>query len=390
MEALALLGGPRVRPTLLPYARQSIEAGDVRAVTEALGGDWITQGPHVARFEADLARFAGVAHAVAFSNGTAALQAACWAAGLTAGDEAITSPLTFAATAGAIAMHGARPVFADIDAATLDIDADAVKRVATRATRALLTVDFAGLPCDYERLMPLAREHGWIVIADAAHSLGGVFNGTPVGALADMTALSFHPAKAITTGEGGAVLTDRDDLAESLRRARHHGIRYGDRERPWRYEIETPGSNYRLTDFQAALGSSQLARLEAFREARERLALRYRERLAASPFVELPELPAGRRHGWHIFVVLLRLERLATDQDTVIRALRAEGIGATLHYPLVSRQPCYREMPGAALCPVAGSVEQRLVTLPLFPAMTTADQDDVFQALEKVLGHFAR
>jgi perosamine synthetase len=204
-EKLALRGGSPVRSTPLPYARQTIEPDDLAAVNEALTADWITQGPLVARFERALAERVGAKHAVAVANGTAALHAACWAAGLGPGDEAITTPLTFAATANVVVYQGARPVFADIDGATLNISADAVKRVATARTRALLPVDYAGLPCEYERLLPLAREHGWTVIADAAHLFGGGSGGRAVGALADMTTLSFHPVKLITTGEGGAM-----------------------------------------------------------------------------------------------------------------------------------------------------------------------------------------
>jgi perosamine synthetase len=392
MATLALLGGSPVRPTPLPYGHQTIEPDDLAAVGDALTADWITQGPAVTRFERALANRAGVKHAVAMANGTAALHAACWAAGLGPGDEAITTPLTFAATANAVVYQGAQPVFADIDGATLNIAPDAVKRVATTRTRALLPVDFAGLPCEYERLLPLAREHGWTVIADAAHSFGGASGGRPVGALADMTTLSFHPVKLITTGEGGAVLTDRDDLAERLRTMRHHGIRHVDAAHPWRYEIPEPGNNYRLTDFQSALGLSQLGKLDRFWQRRDRLASRYRERLGAWTFVELPALPDGQRHGWHLFVIMLRLDRLAASRDTILQALRAENIGATVHYPLVYRHPFYRDRLGygAGLCPIAEIVEARLVTLPLFPAMTEADQDDVLRALDKVFTHYAR
>src|SRR5882724_4157434 len=392
MEKLALLGGTPVRSRLLPYAHQTIDSGDIAAVGEALSSSLITQGPTLERFERALAGRARVKHAVAVSNGTAALHAACWAAGLGPGDRAVTTPLTFAATANAVVYQGARPVFADIDGATLNLAPDAVKRVATGRTRALLPVDFAGLPCEYDRLMPLAREHGWIVIADAAHSFGGASGGRPVGGLADMTTLSFHPVKLITTGEGGAVLTDRDDLAERLRTMRHHGIRYVDPTRPWRYEIPEPGNNYRLTDFQSALGLSQLDKLDRFWQRRDRLARRYRDRLDGSRFVELPALPDGQRHGWHLFVVMLRLDRLAADRDTLLQALRAENIGVTIHYPLVYRHPFYRERFGyaAGLCPVAETVQARLLTLPLFPAMTEADQDDVLRALDKVFAHYAR
>src|SRR2546428_563038 len=198
--------------------------------------------------------------------------------------------------------------------------------------------------------------------------------------------------KLVASGGGGAVLTDRNDLAERLRTMRHHGIRYPDSARPWRYEIDWPGNNYRLTDFQAALGLSQLAKLERFWERRDHLARRYRERLAASPFVELPALPTDRRHGWHLFLVLRRVDPLSADRDTILPALRAENIGASLHYALVYRHPFYpqRFKYGPGLCPVAESVEQRLVTLPLFPAMTEQDQDDVLRALDKVFAHYAR
>src|SRR5436190_15554628 len=276
MEKLALLGGTPVRSRLLPYAHQTIDSGDLAAVSEALSSSLITQGPTLERFERALAARARVKHAVSFSSGTAALHGACWAAGIGPGDEAITTPLTFAATANAVVYQGARPVFADVDAASLNLDPRAVKRAATARTRALLPVDFAGLPCDYERLVPLAREHRWVVIADGAHSFGGASGARAVGALADMTTLSFHPAKLITTGEGGAVLTDRADFADRLRTMRHHGILYADAARPWRYEIAELGNNYRLTDFQAALGLSQLKKLDGFWQRRDRIARRYR------------------------------------------------------------------------------------------------------------------
>jgi dTDP-4-amino-4,6-dideoxygalactose transaminase len=392
MDTLAVLGGPPVRASWLPYARQTVEGDDVAAVTRTLTADWITQGPAIAEFERALAAHAGVAHAVAVANGTAALEAAAYAAGIGPGDEVITTPLTFAATANAVVHEGGRPVFADVEPRTLNIDAATLEGVASSRTRALFAVDFAGLPCDYDALLPIARKHGWITVADAAHSLGGAYRGRAVGALADMTVLSFHPAKLITTGEGGAVLTDRADLAERLRRVRHHGLHYPDAKMPWRNEIAEAGHNFRITDFQAALGSSQLAKLPRFRDARARLAQRYRDRLKTMEWLELPALPQERGHGWHLFVVLLRLERLAADQDTILRALRAENIGVMLHYPLVHLHPFYRARfgYGAGLCPRAEDIERRLVTLPLFPLMTEADQDDVVAALAKVLGHFSR
>jgi dTDP-4-amino-4,6-dideoxygalactose transaminase len=391
-DELALSGGPPVRSTFLPYARHLVDRADIAAVTEALAGDWLTQGPRVARFEQALASFTGARHAVAVANGTAALHAALTAGAIGPGEDVITTPLTFAATANVVALRGARPVFADIDARTLNVDPAAVAAVATPRTRALLAVDFAGLPCDWERLGAIAAEHGWLTIDDAAHAFGARRGTRAVGTLADLTTLSFHPAKLITTGEGGAVLTDRDELAARVRRLRHHGIEFAEGNEPWRYDIEAPGYNYRLTDFQCALGLSQLGKIEGFAHAREVLAHRYRQQLLESPFVEVPALPPDDRHAWHLFVVLLRLERLRADRDTVIRALRAENIGAQLLYPLVHRFHAFAERFGyrAGLCPVAEAVERRLVALPLFPAMTKVDQDDVLTALDKVFHHLRR
>lgn len=388
---LRLHGGIPVREQFLPYAHHQLDEADLVAVVETLRGEWLTQGPTIGRFEAVIAGVAGATHAVAFSSGTAALHAACWAAGL-GGGEVITSPLTFAATANAIVFAGGRPLFGDIDGNTLTIDPEAVRRVATRRTRALLPVDFAGLPCDYDRLLPLAREQGWVVIADAAHALGARYRDRPVGSLADMTVFSFHPAKLATAGEGGAVVTDRMEYAERLRRFRHHCIIYADPVRPWRYAIEELGYNYRLTDLHAALGLSQLAKIERFLERRHALARRYRERLGSSPFVELLAAPESCCHAWHLFLVLLRLDRLRGDQDQIMTALRAENIGVQLHYPLVHLHPFYRKTfgTGEGLCPVAESVERRLMTLPLFPAMTEADQDDVLAALDKVFAYYSR
>jgi dTDP-4-amino-4,6-dideoxygalactose transaminase len=390
-EALAIHGGPPVRSRFLPYARHQLDDADVAAVVDTLKGDWLTQGPTVSKFEEAVAGAGGAKHAVAFSSGTAALHAACWAAGLGPGDEAITSPLTFAATASAIVYQKSHPVFADIRAGTLTIDPEAVTKVATKNTKALLPVDFAGLPCDYDALLPLARDRGWVVIADAAHSLGARYRERPVGSLADMTVFSFHPAKLATSGEGGAVVTDQPQYLERLRRFRHHGIIYHDADRPWRYAIEEPGYNYRLTDLHSALGLSQLAKMERSWERRDTLARRYRTRLERSPFLELPALPDHGRHAWHLFLVLLRLDRLRADQDQIMMALRAENIGVQLHYPLVHLHPFYRKTfgYGDGLCPVAESVERRLMTLPLFPAMTDSDQDDVFRALNKVFAHFS-
>ena len=388
VRPLAIDGGPPVRATLLPYARQVIDDEDVAAVAEALRSDWLTTGPRVPDFEAALAEATGARHAVAFSSGTAALHGAMVAAGLGPGDEAITTPLTFVATANAVLYAGATPVFADVGAVDLLISPAAVGAAVTSATRAIVAVDYAGHPADYPALRAIADAAPGgpgVLIADAAHSLGATLGGRPVGTLADMTALSLHPAKIMTTGEGGAVLTDRDDFADALRRFRNHGISSELAERrDWTYAMVELGYNYRLTDVAAALGRSQIRRLAAFLTRRRALAARYRERLAGHPTVELPAVAPDADPAWHFLFVQLRLDRLTVGRAEVFRALRAEGIGVNVHYIPVHTHPYYRErFPGVSM-PVAEAAYERLLTLPLHAGMTDADLDDVVTALDKV------
>jgi perosamine synthetase len=385
---LAIDGGEPVRRTMLPYARQSISDEDVAAVTAALRSDWLTTGPRVPAFEEGLAAFTGARHAVAFSSGTAALHGAAVAAGLGPGDEAVTTPMTFAATANCVLYAGAEPRFADIDPGTLLIRPELVAAAVTPRTKALLPVDYAGQPADYDALRAVADAAPGgplTIIADASHSLGATFDGRPVGTLADLTVLSLHPAKILTTGEGGAVLTDRDDLADRLRRFRNHGI--GTElaaRRDWTYDMVELGYNYRLTDIGAALGSSQLERVPAFLARRRELAAHYLARLAGHDLLDPPVVDPRTNPAWHFAFVQLRLDRLRVDRGAIYHALRAEGIGVNVHYLPVHRHSYYRQrFPGLSL-PVAEAAYDRLLTLPLFAAMTTADVDDVVAALDKV------
>ena len=385
---LAIDGGDPVRTTLLPYAHQVIDEGDIAAVADALRSDWLTTGPRVPDFEAGLVEATGARHAVAFSSGTAALHGATWAAGLGAGDEAITTPMTFVATANAVLYVGATPRFADVRPDTLLIDPAAVEAAVTDRTRALLPVDYAGHPADYGALRAIAdRAPGGplTIIADASHSLGATLEGRAVGTLADMTVLSLHPAKILTTGEGGAVLTDRDDLAARLRRFRNHGIESElAARRDWTYAMVDLGYNYRLTDIAAALGRSQLARLGSFLERRRALAARYRARLADHQFVRLPAVDPAADPAWHFLFIQLRLDRLTVDRGTIYRAMRAEGIGVNVHYIPVHTHPYYREhFPGVSM-PVAETAYEGLLTMPLHAGMVDADVDDVVAALDKV------
>jgi perosamine synthetase len=389
---LAIDGGTPVRATFLPYARQVIDETDVAAVSDALRSDWLTTGPRVPAFEAGLEAATGARHAVAFSSGTAALHGAAVVAGLVAGDEAITTPMTFVATANSILYAGATPVFADIRPDDLLISPEAVAAAVTPATRAIIAVDYAGHPADYGALRAIAdgAPGGPLtIIADASHALGATLDGRAVGTLADLTVLSLHPAKIMTTAEGGAVLTDRDDLAERLRRFRNHGISSElNARRDWTYAMVELGYNYRLTDVAAALGSAQIARLDVFLARRRELAARYLARLADHPMVELPAVADGVEPAWHFLFARLRLDRLRVGRAEVYGALRAENIGVNVHYIPVHTHPYYRErFPGLSF-PVAEAAYERLLTLPLHAGMEDGDVDDVVAALDKVAAEY--
>jgi perosamine synthetase len=385
---LAIDGGMPVRETFLPYAHQVISDEDVAAVGDALRSDWLTTGPRVPAFEHLLAEATGARHAVAFSSGTAALHGAAVAAGLGRGDEAITTPMTFVATANAVLYTGATPRFADVGPDDLLIAPDAVAAAIGPRTRAVLAVDYAGQPADYEalrRIADAAPAGRVMLIADAAHSLGATRGGRAVGTLADLTVLSLHPAKIMTTGEGGAVLTDRDDVADGLRRFRNHGISTELAERrDWTYAMVALGYNYRLTDIAAALGSSQIHRLGEFLARRRSLAARYLERLAGHAAVDVPAVAEDADPAWHFFFVRLRLDRLAADRAKIFRALRAENIGVNVHYIPVHTHPYYRQSVPDVSMPVAEAAYERLLTLPLHAGMTDGDVDDVVRALDKV------
>jgi perosamine synthetase len=394
-ERLALHGGRPVRATPLPYGRQTVDEDDVRAVVSALRSGWLTTGPQVPAFERAVAAAVGAPHAVAVSSGTAALHAAAFAAGIGPGDEVVVPALTFAASANAVLYEGGVPVFADVRRDTLCVDpADAAARITAR-TRAVVAVDYAGQPADLDEIGALARERGLTLIEDAAHALGAEYHGRRVGALADLTTFSFHPVKHVTTGEGGTVTTASAELVARLRRFRNHGLEIGFGERDERGDEYSPmvelGYNYRLTDLACALGLSQLGKLDQFLKRRAELAQRYRTELHGQPGLVLPAVALDVRHAWHIFPVLLEIERLAADRRTILAALRAENIAAAVHYVPVYWHPYYQALGyRRGICPRAEWAFERLLTLPLYPAMTDSDVDDVLAAVRKVLGYFLR
>jgi perosamine synthetase len=394
--ALALHGGTPVRATLLPYGRQWIEEDDIRAVVETLRSDWLTTGPKVREFEEAFAASVGARYAVSFSSGTGALHGAAFAAGVGVGNEAITSPLTFAATPNCILYQGGTPVFADIRDDTLNIDAQLVAKCITPRTKALLPVDYAGHPADLDELLRIAEVHGLTLIEDACHSLGAEYRGRRVGSISHMTVFSFHAVKHLATGEGGMVTTDNPRFADALRKFRSHGIDTEPRERQaqgkWYYEMVQLGYNYRLSDIACALGLQQLSKLEANLKRRREIADTYSRVLRDLPGLVLPRVGDDALPAWHFYAVRLDLRNLSADRDEVFRALRAENIGVNVHYIPVHLHPYYRQHFGyrGGEFPVAETAFERLITLPLFHAMSDDDVSSVIEAVEKVVGFYGR
>ena len=380
------------REALLSYGHQQVEEEDIAAVVKVLRSDWLTTGPVVGQFEAELAAAVGASHGVAFSSATAALHGAVAAAGVEAGDEGVTTPMTFCASANCLVFQGARPVFADVEEDTLTIDPAAIAKRLTRNTKVIIPVDYGGHPAQLDAIRAIAQQRGLLVIEDACHALGAEDRGRRVGSLSDMTVFSFHPVKHITTGEGGMVVTDDATLAERLRRFRNHGIRRNaaDQERrPWYYEMVELGYNYRISDIACALGRSQLERLARNVARRQAIAKRYTEAFERLPGIRVPAVRDGVTHAWHLYPIRVNPSVASLSRDETVRALRELQIGATVHYIPVHLHPYYRQRFGCRPgdYPVAEAAYQQLLTLPLFHGMTDGDVDDVIQALNTV---FAR
>lgn len=396
-EPLAIEGGRPVRSAYLPYGRQSVSQQDIDAVAGVLRGDWLTQGPKVAELERAVAEAAGAGYGVAVANGTAALHTAIAAAGVGPGDEVITSPLTFVASANAALYAGAEARFADIDPRTGNIDPGAVEGAITPKTRAIVAVDFAGHPCAWERLSRLALFHGITLIADGAHSLGARYRGRPVGSLADMTIFSFHPVKLICAGEGGMLVTNSYELARRAALFRTHGISRDPadlelEEGGWYYEMRELGFNYRMSDMQCALALSQLERQEEFLKRRRAIAAEYDRAFRGWEMLEIPWRETDAEPAWHLYAIRLNLGRLSAGRREVFEALRAENIGVQVHYIPVHLQPYYRERFGYKRgdFPRAEQFYERELSLPIFPAMSDGDVCDVVDAVRKVFKRYRR
>jgi len=377
---------------LIPYGHQWIDQRDIDEVVKVLKTDWITQGPKIEEFEKSVAKYCGVKYAVAVSSGTAALHAAYAAAGIKAGDEVITTPLTFAATAYTIALLGAKPVFADIKEDTFNIDPKKIEKKITKRTKAIAPVDFAGQPCDYKEIFKIAKKHKLLVIEDAAQSFGAEYKRKRIGSFADLTTLSFHPVKTITTGEGGMILTNNKGFYEKLKVFRHHGIIKKPERGSWYYEIKDLGHNFRITDFQCALGLSQLKKIGKFIKRRREIVARYNRALKDIKEIILPVEKEDRKSAWHLYIIQLSLEKLKTNRKKIFEKFQKEGVGVQVHYLPLHLQPFFQRKFGYKIgdFPIAEKYYQRAITLPLFPAMREEDIARVVKIVKETIQFYKK
>jgi len=385
---------------MIPYATQWVDESDIEAVVQILRSDWLTQGPAIERFERRVAEYCGAKHAMAVCNATAALHLACLALDLKPGDALWTSPNTFVASANCGRYCGADVDFVDIDSHTYNLSVERLREKLETAGRAgqlpkvVVPVHFAGQSCEMNAIQALALRYGFQIIEDAAHAIGGRYQGKPIGdcRFSEVAVFSFHPVKIITTGEGGMLLTNRDDLYEKLIRLRTHGItrdaRFmrGESHGPWYYQQTELGFNYRITDIQAALGEGQMERIDQFVVRRRELAERYNTLLEKLP-VTLPWQHPDAASAWHLYVIRLRLDEIQKRHRQVFEELRAAGIGVNLHYIPVHTQPYYQQLgfaPGQF--PEAERYYTEAISLPMFAKLTDEEQDRVAAALERALG----
>ena len=373
---------------MIPYGKQTIDQDDIQAVVDVLKSDFLTTGPKIAEFEQTVADYVGAKYAVAISNGTSALHAACFAAGIGPGDEVITTPLTFAASANCVLYCGGTPVFADVDPKTYNIDPEDIRRKITDRTKAIIAVHLAGQPCDMDAIHSIAHEYGLIVIEDGAHALGSVYKGKKVGSLSDMTTFSFHPVKPITTGEGGMIVTDNEEFYKKMALFRRHGITRDDsmmtrNDGPWFYQQFDLGYNYRITDIQCALGCSQMKKLDRFLARRKEIVARYNEAFADCDNIITPYQLSDTESGWHLYIVQVK----NCDRRQVFEAMREKGIGVNVHYIPVYMHPYYQEHGYENVhCANAEEIYSHIISLPLYPGLTSEQQDYVIDTLKSLCG----
>lgn len=397
-DELAISGGKPIRDEKIYYGCQDIEQEDIVAVSSTLKSQYITCGPQVEKTEKAFEEYLNVKHVSLVSNGTAALHCACIAAGIQPGDEVITTPLTFAASANCILYCGGRPVFADINPETYNVNPKSIEEQINEKTKAIIAVDYTGQAVEHEKIREICDRHKLVFIEDAAHAIGTKYKGKPIGSLADMTCFSFHPVKTITAGEGGAVSTNDDELSRKLTLAHLHGITHDEQdmeckaiEGPWYYEQISLGYNYRMTDFQAALLLSQLKRIDEFKARRHEIVKRYNEAFAEVPEISLQKEISESDTCRHLYIIRLNLDRLNCTRREFFDAMSAENVQPQVHYIPIYWFPYYQKMGyRKGLCPVAEDVYKGIMSIPLYPQMTDRDIDDVIMAVKKVVSHYRK
>lgn len=386
IESLKYFKNRKTGRKMIPYGRQTIEEDDIQAVVDVLRSDYLTTGPKIAEFEKMVADYVGAKYAVAISNGTSALHAACFAAGIRPGDEVITTPLTFAASSNCVLYCGGTPVFADVDPKTYNIDPEDIRRKITDKTKAIIAVHLAGQPCDMDEIHKIAKEHDLLVIEDGAHALGSVYKGKKVGTLSDMTTFSFHPVKPITTGEGGMIVTDNEEFYQKMMLFRSHGITRDENlmtrnDGSWFYQQLDLGYNYRITDIQCALGCSQMKKLDRFLARRKEIVARYNEAFADCENIITPYQLPETESGWHLYIVQVK----NCDRREVFEALREQGIAVNVHYIPVYMHPYYQEHGYKDVhCKNAEEVYSHIISLPLYPTLTSEQQNFVIGRVREI------
>lgn len=375
---------------MIPYGQQWIDDDDIQSVVDILQSDWLTTGPKVEEFEKVFADSTGSKYAVAVNSGTAALHSVMFAINILPGDEVIIPAMTFAATANCVVFQGGTPVFADVDPYTLLIDTVDVEKKTNTSTKAIISVDYGGQPADYDVLQQIADKNGLALVADACHAIGGAYKGRPVGSLADLSTFSFHPVKHITTGEGGMITTNHDEFAKRMRAFRNHGITTDHRQRAeqgsWFYEMADLGYNYRITDFQCALGLSQLKKLPVWVKRRQEIAQMYDKAFADNPLIEPLRVNEGISHAYHIYVVRISFKEISINRSELLLSLRQANIGANVHYIPVHLHPFYQNRfgTGLGLCPITESAYEQILSLPIFPKMSNDDVGRVISTLSNL------
>jgi UDP-4-amino-4,6-dideoxy-N-acetyl-beta-L-altrosamine transaminase len=379
----------------IPYGSQWIDDQDIEAVTETLKSDYLTTGPKIKEFEDKFADYVDAKYAVAITNGTAALHAATYAAGIKKGDEVITTPITFAATANSVLYQDAIPVFADIDPKTYNIEPVSIKENITDKTKAIIPVHYTGQPCEMDKIKEIATKNDLIIIEDGAHAVGATYKDKKIGSIGDMTTFSFHPVKNMTTGEGGMITTDSKELYDKLMKFRTHGITKNESEYinssdgPWYHEQQELGYNYRITDIQAALGITQLEKLDEFLARRREIVNKYNQEFKEIEGLIIPKQLENTNSAWHIYVLQLELEKLTGDRKEIFKALREKNLGVNVHYIPVYFHPYYQSLGyEKGICPKAESLYERIITIPLYPKMTNQQVDEVIKRIKSTINNY--